>query len=318
MRALRLYAPRDMRVDDVPRPEPGPGEVLIRVRAVGVCGSDVHYYVDGHIGDAVPTFPFTLGHEFSGEIAALGPGVTGPAVGTRVAVDPAVPCGKCEICLEGNPNCCPNVRFPGSAPINGSLSDYYVHPAEACVALPDELGGQPGANARVALAAGGRLGVGNDPTWTNTTCFLTFPFPDPTPEQQGRIPEDLVADEMAESAIAGLEVVDIDEKTGQGRARPPRPREFLLEAGLQIPAVAEAGSGVDKVDLLRLLGPRAQFEVLDQEFLVFPGQRFVVLDEPLEKEVFLVEIQRASASLAVIHDGFVPLPCSSWNSVLPI
>jgi L-iditol 2-dehydrogenase len=139
MKALRLYAPRDLRVDEVPIPQPGPGEVLIRVRAVGVCGSDVHYYVDGHIGDAVPTFPFTLGHEFAGEVAALGPGVSWPSVGTRVAVDPAVPCGKCEVCLEGNPNCCPNVRFPGSAPIEGSLAEYFVHPAELCVPLPDAL-----------------------------------------------------------------------------------------------------------------------------------------------------------------------------------
>ncbi len=139
MKAQRLYAPRDMRIDDVPMPAPGPGEALIRVRAVGVCGSDVHYYVDGHIGDAVPTFPFTLGHEFSGQIAALGPGVGGPPIGTRVAVDPAIACGHCETCLEGNLNCCPNVRFPGSAPVEGALAEFYVHPAELCVPLPDAL-----------------------------------------------------------------------------------------------------------------------------------------------------------------------------------
>ena len=139
MKAQRLYAPRDMRIDDVSTPQPGPGEALIRVRAVGVCGSDVHYYVDGHIGDAVPTFPFTLGHEFSGQIAALGPGVDGPPVGTRVAVDPAIACGHCETCLEGNLNCCPNVRFPGSAPVEGALAEFYAHPAELCVPLPDAL-----------------------------------------------------------------------------------------------------------------------------------------------------------------------------------
>lgn len=139
MKAMRLFGPRDMRVDEIPTPKPGPGEALIRVRAVGVCGSDVHYYLDGHIGDAVAEFPFTMGHEFSGEVAALGPGADGPLVGTRVAVDPAIPCMECETCLEGNPNCCPNVRFPGSAPIQGSLSEYYVHPAELCVPLPDSL-----------------------------------------------------------------------------------------------------------------------------------------------------------------------------------
>jgi L-iditol 2-dehydrogenase len=139
LKALRLYAPRDLRLAELPRPEPGPGEALIRVRAVGVCGSDVHYYVDGHIGDAVADFPFTLGHEFAGEIAALGPGTEGPPIGTRVAVDPAIPCGHCEICMEGNPNCCPNVRFPGSAPIEGSLAEYYLHPAELCVPLPPSM-----------------------------------------------------------------------------------------------------------------------------------------------------------------------------------
>jgi L-iditol 2-dehydrogenase len=139
LKAMRLFAPRDLRFAEVPMPEPGPGEALIRVRAVGVCGSDVHYYLDGHIGDAVATFPFTMGHEFAGEIAALGPGAEGPPVGTRVAVDPAVPCGRCETCLDGNPNCCANVRFPGSAPIQGALSEYYVHPAELCVPLPDAL-----------------------------------------------------------------------------------------------------------------------------------------------------------------------------------
>ena len=139
MKAMRLFAPRDLRIAEVPMPVPGPGEALIRVRAVGVCGSDVHYYLDGHIGDAVATFPFTMGHEFAGEIADLGPGAEGPPVGTRVAVDPAVPCGRCETCLDGNPNCCSSVRFPGSAPIQGSLSEYYAHPAELCIPLPDAL-----------------------------------------------------------------------------------------------------------------------------------------------------------------------------------
>lgn len=139
MKTMRLYAPRDMRLDDVPQPEPRLGEALVRVRAVGVCGSDVHYYVDGRIGSDVPTFPFVLGHEFAGEIAALGPGVAGPPVGTRVAVDPAIPCGRCEVCLEGNPNCCPKVRFPSSPPKPGVLCEWYAHPAHLCIPLPEAL-----------------------------------------------------------------------------------------------------------------------------------------------------------------------------------
>ena len=139
MRTMRLHGIRDLQLDEVPKPEPGPGEALIRVRAVGVCGSDVHYYLDGRIGDAVVSFPFTLGHEFAGEVAALGPGVDGPPIGTRVAVDPAKPCGHCEQCLEGNPNCCPSVEFTGSPPIQGALAEFFVHPAHSCEPLPDTL-----------------------------------------------------------------------------------------------------------------------------------------------------------------------------------
>jgi len=139
MKAMRLYAPRDMRLDEVPRPDPGPGEVLVRVRAVGVCGSDVHYYVDGRIGGTVAPPAFVLGHECAGEIAALGPGVEGPPIGTRVAVDPAIPCGHCEICLEGNPNCCPDVRFISTPPLPGALCEWLVHPAHLCIPLPDAL-----------------------------------------------------------------------------------------------------------------------------------------------------------------------------------
>ncbi len=136
MKAIRLYGSRDLRLEDVPAPIAGPGEALVGVRAVGVCGSDVHFYLDGRIGSAVAPVPFTLGHEFSGEIVALGPGTDGLPIGTRVAVDPAVPCGSCETCLEGNPNCCPQVRFPASPPVEGALSELYAHPAHLCVPLP--------------------------------------------------------------------------------------------------------------------------------------------------------------------------------------
>jgi len=112
---------------------------LVRIRAVGVCGSDVHYYVDGRIGDNEAPSPFVLGHEGAGEIAALGAGVEGPPVGTRVAVDPAMPCGHCEVCLEGNPNCCPDVRFASTPPFPGMLSEWYVHPAHLCTPLPAAL-----------------------------------------------------------------------------------------------------------------------------------------------------------------------------------
>src|SRR5438874_2568151 len=101
MKAARLYAPGDIRVDELPEPPPpGPGEALLAVTAVGICGSDLHYYREGGLGGLVPTEPLILGHEFAGRLEAVGPGVT-LAVGTRVAVEPGRSCGVCEACVEG-------------------------------------------------------------------------------------------------------------------------------------------------------------------------------------------------------------------------
>ncbi|MBN1979567.1 MAG: alcohol dehydrogenase catalytic domain-containing protein [Anaerolineae bacterium] len=137
MRASRLHGVRDLRVEGLPRPAPGPGEVLLKVAAVGTCGSDVHYYVEGRIGDQVVTAPITMGHEFSAWVAGLGEGVTGLAVGQLVAVEPAIHCGECECCQHGHPNLCPNVRFCGTPPIDGVFAEYAVMPAENCFPLPE-------------------------------------------------------------------------------------------------------------------------------------------------------------------------------------
>jgi L-iditol 2-dehydrogenase len=136
MRAIRLYGPRTLQADDLPAPEPGPGEVLVRVTAVGLCGSDVHYYCDGHIGESVPSAPLVLGHEFAGTVEAVGPGVEGLREGQPVAVDPAIPCGMCELCVEGHPNICPTVRFAGTPPTDGALRELLTWPARQVIPLP--------------------------------------------------------------------------------------------------------------------------------------------------------------------------------------
>ncbi len=145
MKAARLHGIRDIHTDEVPRPEPGPGEVLLKMAAVGVCGSDVHYYLDGGIGDAVIAAPITMGHEPSAYVAALGAGVEGLEIGQLVAIEPAIPCGHCEMCLTGHPNLCPNVRFCGTPPIDGVFSDYAVMPADNCVPLPEGFSAVEGA-----------------------------------------------------------------------------------------------------------------------------------------------------------------------------
>lgn len=145
MRAARLHGPRDLRLDNVPRPgEPGAAQVRLRVTAVGVCGSDLHMYQDARIGDTVIEQPLTLGHEFAGVIEALGEdaryGEGKPLrSGQRVAVDPAQPCGRCELCHAGHPNLCPDHLFTGVAPTPGALCEQMIVPASTCFALPQAI-----------------------------------------------------------------------------------------------------------------------------------------------------------------------------------
>jgi len=136
MIGTRLYGVRDLRIEQFARPVPGPGEVLLKVASVGVCGSDVHYYKEGKIGDKLVTDPIIMGHEFSAWVAGLGPGVEGLALGELVAVEPAISCGECESCLHGHPNLCPSVRFCGTPPIDGVFVEYAVMPQENCFLLP--------------------------------------------------------------------------------------------------------------------------------------------------------------------------------------
>jgi L-iditol 2-dehydrogenase len=145
MRVSRLHGIRDLRLETLPRPTPGPGQVLLRVMAVGVCGSDVHYYLEGRIGDQVVTAPTIMGHEFSARVAGLGPGVEGLEVGKLVAVEPGISCGACEMCHQGHPNLCPHVRFCGTPPIDGVLAEYTVMPAENCFPLPAGVSPEAGA-----------------------------------------------------------------------------------------------------------------------------------------------------------------------------
>ena len=119
-----LYAPRDLRIERRPIPSPSDGEVLVRILSVGVCGSDVHYYEHGRIGEFVVRSPLVLGHESSGQIVEVGEGVSSARVGERVAIEPGEPCRRCDQCRAGRYNLCPNIRFHGTPPVDGTLSEF--------------------------------------------------------------------------------------------------------------------------------------------------------------------------------------------------
>jgi L-iditol 2-dehydrogenase len=135
----RLHAPGDVRVAVEPLGAPRPGESLVRVEAVGLCGSDLHWYEEGGIGDAVLSTPLVVGHEFAGVV------VGGPLDGHRVAVDPALPCGGCDVCIAGNHNLCPDVVFAGHGACDGGLRESMSWPTQALHPLPDTIDGVAGA-----------------------------------------------------------------------------------------------------------------------------------------------------------------------------
>lgn len=140
MKAALLYGPRDIRLGEVARPEPGPGEVVIRVRATGICGSDLHMYT----GDRSVAYPQILGHEFAGDVVAVGEGVSGIAVGQRVTAEPNFSCGECLYCREGLANLCVN-RVGMAINWPGTLAEYAKVPARFVWPIPDAMSYRQGA-----------------------------------------------------------------------------------------------------------------------------------------------------------------------------
>ena len=164
MKALVLNGPLDLELNNVPDPgAPGPGQVRVDVRSVGVCGSDVHYYEHGRIGDFVVTEPMVLGHEAAGVIEAVGEGVASLAPGDVVAMEPGVPCGACRECRIGRYNLCKDVRFWATPPHDGVLAEFALHPAAMTFKLPAGMTADEGALMEplaVGIHACNRGGVG--------------------------------------------------------------------------------------------------------------------------------------------------------------
>lgn len=142
-RAIIAGGPHDLKLGKVAVPEPGMNQVLVRIHTGGICGSDLHYYQHGGFGTVRIKEPLVLGHEIAGTIAAVGPGVTNVKPGDRVAVNPSLPCGKCEHCRSGHRNHCADMLFLGSAMRNphvqGGFRDLLVCAAEQAILMPSNL-----------------------------------------------------------------------------------------------------------------------------------------------------------------------------------
>jgi len=129
MKVIRLHGTGDLQLHNESVPAVGPGEKLIRIKSVGVCGSDLHWFAEGGIGDAKLVHPLILGHEFAGETED----------GQRVAIEPAIPCGHCEFCVHGHPNLCLSTIFAGHGDQDGALREYMAWNEKCLFPLPDLL-----------------------------------------------------------------------------------------------------------------------------------------------------------------------------------
>ena len=148
------------------RPDPGPDEVLVAIEWVGICGSDVHYYRHGRIGEYVVEEPLVLGHESAGEVIAVGERVTEHDPGDRVTLEPGVPCRRCEYCKRGNYNLCPEVTFMATPPDDGACAEYLAWPADFTYGLPETVPTRAGAlceplSVGIQACRRGSVGVGD-------------------------------------------------------------------------------------------------------------------------------------------------------------
>ncbi|MFF6851652.1 L-idonate 5-dehydrogenase [Streptomyces antimycoticus] len=138
-----IHGQGDLRIEELPEPEPASGQALVAIRYGGICGSDLHYHRHGGVGDFRLQEPMVLGHEVVGTVVAYGEAATGPAVGTPVAVHPATPCGECPECSDGRANVCRDTRYLGSAArtphVQGGFASHIVVPAAQLRALPEGL-----------------------------------------------------------------------------------------------------------------------------------------------------------------------------------
>ncbi|WP_033125623.1 NAD(P)-dependent alcohol dehydrogenase [Eubacterium sp. ER2] len=176
MKVVYLTQPGKMQIEEEPIPEVRPGNVLVKIEYNGICGSDVHFFKDGRVGDNVLKGKFVLGHEVSGTVVEVGENVSGLKIGDRVALEPGYGCGKCEFCKTGRYNLCPDMKFFAAPPVRGALQEYVSHPADMCFKLPENVSTMEGALVE-PLAVGlhatglGEIGLGQTAVILGAGCI---------------------------------------------------------------------------------------------------------------------------------------------------
>ena len=152
-RCLYLDENHQLQLKDEAVPKPGPDEVLVAIKANGICGSDIHFYTDGRLGNFVVDQPYIPGHEASGQVVACGDQVTAFKPDDKVVIEPGLPCGHCDFCRAGRYNLCPDVVFLSAPPVNGTFCDYMTLRADALYKMPAELSFEDAAMAEPAAVA---------------------------------------------------------------------------------------------------------------------------------------------------------------------
>jgi len=260
VRAARLHGPRDVRVHDEERPVAGPGEALVRVEAVGLCGSDLHWYEKGGIGSNRITRPIVPGHEMAGRTED----------GGLVAIEPAIPCGHCQLCLEGHPNLCPAIRFSGQGDRDGSMREWMAWPRHNLFPLPEGLTATDGAMLEP-------LGVAIH------TVDLAHVRPGSSVGVFGSGPIGLFCLQVAKAAgAARLVATDLASRPHRlGAARALGAGAFPAEEGREAKAIREAVGGYGLDVAIEAAGVQAAVDAAVES--VRPGGRVVLAGIPGEE-----------------------------------
>jgi L-iditol 2-dehydrogenase len=260
MRAARLHGLRDVRIHEEERPKPGPGEVLVRVEAVGLCGSDLHWFEEGGIGTNRISRPIVPGHEMAGRTED----------GRLVAIEPAIPCGHCSLCLEGHPNLCPTIRFSGQGDDDGSMREWMAWPEHCLFPLPDGLTAVDGAMLEP-------LGVAIH------TVDLAHVRPGSSVGVFGSGPIGLLCLQVAKAAgAARLVATDLASRPHRlDAARALGAEAFAAEDGREAKAILKAASGHGLDVAIETAGVQAAVDAAAES--VRPGGRLVLAGIPAEE-----------------------------------